>query len=127
MAKHTSGMTKFDAVKAALADMGPDAKPLAIQAYVKKHFNIDISTVVVSAYKKELRARGQLPARKPDPQTQAKPATPPTKPATPATPRAEPVTPAAKNGISIEDLQAVKALIGRVGPEGLKTLIDLMS
>ncbi len=122
MAKHTSGMTKFDAVKEALADLGPDAKPLAIQDYVKKHFNIDISTVVVSAYKKELKVKGQLPAKKPAPQTQAKPGTTLAKQAP-----AKAATTTAKNGITLEDLQAIKGLIGRVGSDGLRTLIDLLS
>src|SRR4051794_3011753 len=70
-------MTKFDGVKRALADLGPDAMPLAIQGHVKKHFGIDISTAVVSAYKKELKAKAKSkPAaqKKPAPKPEAPPA-----------------------------------------------------
>jgi len=35
--------------------------------------------------------------------------------------------PAAKNGITLEDIQSVKGLIGRVGADQLKGLIDVLS
>src|SRR5262245_36178284 len=65
-------LNKFEAVKRTLVALGPDAKPLSIQEYVKKHFGIAISTNVVSAYKKELKARAKKKAA-PRPTKQAAP------------------------------------------------------
>jgi hypothetical protein len=109
-------LNKLDAVKRTLAALGPDAMPLAIQEYVQKHFGIGISTAVVSAYKKELKARAK---KKPAPK-------PPVQPAPQSSVRQPAPTPA-KNGISLEDIEAVQGLVGRVGPDQLKGLIDLLS
>jgi hypothetical protein len=109
-------LNKFEAVKRTLAALGPDAMPLAIQGYVKKQFGIDVSTAVVSAYKKELKARAK---KKPAPK-------PPVQPAPQPSVRQPAPTPA-KNGISLEDIEAVQGLVGRVGPDQLKGLIDLLS
>jgi hypothetical protein len=53
-AKTGTGVTKIEAVKRALAELGKDAKVLDIQAYVKQHFGIEISTGVIYTYKKNL-------------------------------------------------------------------------
>jgi hypothetical protein len=83
---------------------------------VKEHFGTDISTAVVSAYKKELKARAKKkPGRKPKPQPAREPVV------------VQPAKPAAKNGITLEGIQSVKGLIGRVGADHLKGLIDLLS
>src|SRR5262245_39601606 len=104
MAENTkAGLTKMDGVKRALAELGPDAKPLAIQDYVKKQFGIDVSTGVVSAYKKELKARAK--------RTAAKKKTAPQPPVGRSAPTPSKAT---KNGIALDDIQSVKGLIGRV-------------
>jgi hypothetical protein len=109
-------LNKFEAVKRTLAVLGRDAMPLAIQAYVKEHFGTDISTAVVSAYKKELKARAK---KKPGPRPKQPPAPEPVV--------VQPAKPAAKNGITLEDIQSVQGLISRVGAGQLKGLIDLLS
>ena len=43
----------------ALAELGPDAKPLAIKDYLKKRLGIEISPDVISVYKRELQAESQ--------------------------------------------------------------------
>jgi len=126
MAENTkAGLTKFDGVKRALADLGPDAKPLAIQDYVKKQFGINVSTALISFYKKELKARAKRTAakKKPGPKPKPQPAREPV--VVPSAPTS--AQPAAKNGIALEDIQSVKVLIERVGPDQLKGLIDLLS
>src|SRR4051794_31513549 len=47
----TGGMTKLEAVRRALAKLGNEAKPTEIQGYVKKEFNIDMSTDHISTSK----------------------------------------------------------------------------
>jgi hypothetical protein len=113
-------LNKFEAVKRTLAALGPDAMPLAIQGYVKKQFGIDVSTAVVSAYKKELKARAR---KKPGPKPKQQPVREPVVVPSAPTPAKAP----AKNGITLEDIQSVQGLIGRVGPDQLKGLIDLLS
>jgi hypothetical protein len=101
---------KFEGVKRALAALGPDAKPLAVQGYVKKSFNLDVSTAVISSYKKELKAKAKKPGPKP-----------PAKQSAPVAANGS-----RSGGITLEDIQAVKGLVGRVGPDQLKGLIDLL-
>lgn len=126
MAKtNAASLTKKDAVRKALAELGSDAKPVQIQGFVKERFGITMTTDHISTTKGEIHrkeaGKGKAAAAKP---AQAKPleavAAKETKPA----PRAE--TPRA-NGISLTDIEAVKGLVGRVGPEGLKKLIDLLA
>jgi hypothetical protein len=111
--------TKLEAVQRALAALGQDAKPLALKSHVKKQFGIDISAEVARNYKKLLARRA---AGKPAAST---PAAQPT--ADQATARSAPTLPAAGSGggISLSDIQAVKDLVGRVGADQLRALIDL--
>src|SRR4051794_38434464 len=51
------GMTKIDAVRQALEAMGSDAKPLAIQAYLKDRLGMEVKTNLISVYKKDLARR----------------------------------------------------------------------
>jgi hypothetical protein len=112
------GLTKIDAVKRALSELGRDAKPLAIKDHVKSRFGIDISADVASNYKKQLKKAkpGRKPAgRKPAAKPQAKA----------AAPKSAPVLSTA--GVSLQDLGTVKELVGRVGVATLRTLIDLLA
>jgi hypothetical protein len=52
------GLSKVDAVRKALA-YDPDMKPVEGVKYIKKEFNIDITTSNFSAYKSQIRARQQ--------------------------------------------------------------------
>ena len=53
-------MTKWDAVKKTLADLGWDIMPVAIKDHLKKEYGIEITAHVASNYKKKLKrmARG---------------------------------------------------------------------
>jgi hypothetical protein len=100
--------TKMEAVQRALGEMGRDAKPLAIQAFVKDRFGVAISAATASQYKKVLAERARKRGR-------------PKKAASPARERAA-AAPAA--GIPLDDILYVKGLVGRFGSEQLHTLID---
>jgi hypothetical protein len=110
------GITKWDAVRQALEAMGGDAKPLAIQAYLKDHLGMEVKTNLISVYKKDLakkagkKKRAKMPAaaRKDGAGDQA---------------LVQP-KPAAPGGILLEDILAVRNLVNRLGAAPLHTLID---
>jgi hypothetical protein len=119
-----NGISKIEGVKRAMAELGPDAKPLAIKDYLKSRFGVEISGDVVSTYKKTVAKRGKT-GRKPA----ATKGRPPAPKAVAATPQAPATAPRAASGagVSLEDLGAVKHLVGRVGADGLRALIDLFA
>jgi hypothetical protein len=130
------GMTKMDGVKQALAELGSGAKPLQIRDHLKRRFNIDISPDVASNYKKVIAKkaakakarpaanRGQPAAPQPASGTQSPPASVPKVKAT--VPRAA-GDGKATGSIRLEDIQAVKELVGRVGAGPLRSLVDLLA
>jgi hypothetical protein len=129
----TAGITKMEGVKRALKALGKDAKPLAIQAYLKDKLGIEISADVASNYKKVLakraRAKGTTPAQKPAaPKAAAQKAEPHKESPKPQL-QPSPAPPAKQgdgkaNAIPLTDILYVKELVGRHGTSPLHTLID---
>ena len=111
-----AGLTKMEAVRRAQAALGKKAKPLAIQKFVKDEFNIDISTTVISTYKKEIARKARKGAK-----AKAKPA-----PVAASAPRqtAPALRQAGAAGIPLKDILAVRDLVNRLGAGALHTLID---
>ena len=145
----SNDISKMEAVRRALAELGQDASRTEIQSFVKERLGIEMNADVVSTYKADIarKAAKAQPAlapaaqNKPAPKPEAKssPAPIAKKPATPAPPaKKEPAPkPAAKptpvtssngtaGGIGLHDIQSVKELVGRVGPDSLKTLIEVL-
>jgi hypothetical protein len=134
-ATRSGGMTKIEGVRLALAELGPDAKPLRIQAFVKERFGIDISTEVVSAYKKELarrggkargRRKGKGRGRKAGARRKSAAPGPSAQPATEVRAAATGGGDGKGGGISLGDLRVVKDLVKRVGASQLRDLIDIL-
>jgi hypothetical protein len=101
---------KTEAVRRALKELGPDAKPLEIQGFVKDRFGVEISTKVVSIYKAKLGKRGR---RRVKPKGEVAPAAP---------------APRAGHGeVTLADLRAVRELSDRVGARRLRELLELLS
>src|SRR5262249_23517446 len=105
-------LTKTDAVKQALANLGNDAMPLAIRDHIKSKFGIDMDPNLISNYKSTLlkkaggrRGRGGRPKRQ----------------GVPATARAT-----AQGGITLEDIRAVKDLAERIGADKVRQLVDVL-
>src|SRR5436190_20377771 len=48
-------VNKMEAVRRALAELGPDAKPKQIQTYVKDEFKVDMTTDHISTYKRDIQ------------------------------------------------------------------------
>jgi hypothetical protein len=111
--KGKKGMSKLGAVRRALAALGKEAKPSALQVYVKEKFGIAMQNDQVGNYKgKLLRGEvGKKPAAKAAP-TAAKPAG---------------HANGSKSGIGLGDIEKVKGLVGRVGAPQLRSLIDLLA
>src|SRR5439155_11962574 len=53
------GMSKKEAVRRALAELGSDAKPSAMQPWIKQQFGIDMSTNHISASKGEIQSKSK--------------------------------------------------------------------
>jgi hypothetical protein len=105
-------ITKMEAVRRALKAMGRDAKPLAIQAYLKDHLGMEVKTNLISVYKKDLAKKAgkkkRAAARKDGAGDKA---------------LVQP-KPAAAGGIPLDDILTVKELVRRLGAAPLHTLID---
>ena len=148
------GINKMEAVRQALAHFGSDAKPLAMQPWIKQQFGLDMSTDHISTYKGEIRKKAgkatpqaAIPkaAAAPLGETPKRPASAAKKPVAPkaaprkpsaskpqaqrAAPRSNPPSKggSAGRGISLDDIAAIKGLVGRVGAEPLRSLIDLLA
>jgi pyruvate/2-oxoglutarate dehydrogenase complex dihydrolipoamide acyltransferase (E2) component len=143
-------LTKVEAVRRVLADLGHDTRPITIRDEVKKRFNIVMTAEHASNAKGEvLRQLGKQAAQpavarpaaaKPEPAPMpavAKPeptaktaARKTTAPKTTAPKAATPVlakATAGEQGISLADIAAVKGLVGRVGADQLRGLIKLIA
>ena len=112
-----ASMTKVEAVRRALKALGNDALPSKLQPYIKQTFGIDMTPAHITTCKGGILRKKKKPG--PKPKVQPEPLVRQSAPT--------PAKPAAKNGITLEDIQSVKGLIGRVGADHLKGLIDLLS
>jgi hypothetical protein len=112
-------ITKTEAVRRALGELGNDAKPARIQGYVKDNFKIDMTTDHISTCKGDIlrKARlGKTPGKQGAPKGAA------AAPVQASAPRGN-----GKGGILLTDILEVKRLVQRVGPAQLRTLIDAFS
>ncbi len=106
MAKSKAGMNKAQMVRDAIAALGNDAKPQAIQEHIKAAGGPEIPTVMISSYKSNMKNKvGKKRGRK-------------GKVGRPAG------SGAAKGGDIIHDISAVRELLNKHGKPGLVKLID---
>lgn len=112
-AASSTDISKIDAVRAALKELGNDAMPGKIQDFVKEKFGLEMSTGHVSNYKSHLLKKKGKRGRKKK-VAEAAPA------AAVAAVKAPPTR------VSLTDIAAVKDLVGRVGEDNLKNLIGLL-
>lgn len=114
-AANDPGISKIDAVRKALEELGKKAKPGAIREFVKEKFGLEMSLSHVSNCKTHLRKKKRKKKT-----AEPAPATAAAAPAKVASARAS------GSGVSLSDIAAVKDLVGRVGEENLKGLIDVL-
>jgi hypothetical protein len=118
-------LTKVEAVRRALAHFGKGGKPAQMQGWIKQQFNIEMSTDHISTAKGEILRKKGGKAKKPAPLKGPK-GLAPVQPAAAST--SPPKSTGGKaGGIPLEDILAVKELVGRLGARPLHTLIDAFS
>jgi hypothetical protein len=120
----TSGITKQEAVRRALAALGKMALASDIQKYVKETFNLDMTIDHIYTAKSSVLGKGKKKARKPA--VKQPPAPEPIAAAKPLVQPA-PVARTPAGGIRLEDIEAVKGLLGRVGADNLKALAEMLA
>jgi hypothetical protein len=119
------GLSKMDAVRRAMRELGNDAMPKRIQAFVKERFGVEMTNDHVSDCKKKILKKGKGKAKRaaskaPAQASAARTKAPPKPPVRPA-----PAPPA--RAIALADVEATKALVERVGADSLKRLIDVLA
>jgi hypothetical protein len=117
------GISKQEAVRRALAELGENAKPSEIKPFVKERFGIEMSADHISTAKGTIlkQAKGKKKRR-----PAAKKEAAPTAPAPPA-PRPGTESGKAGAGISLDDIRTVRDLLDRVGADRLRALVELLA
>ncbi len=123
-AANAEGMSKLDAVRQALKDLGTDAMPIAIQTHVLKAYGVDMSTAHVSNYKTMI-LRGDKPGKKR--RKRRKNIKAEAVVAVVAAKAVAPVSVSSSATVTVAEIEAVKGLVSRVGESTLKELIDVIS
>jgi hypothetical protein len=112
-----STITKKEAVRRSLQKLGADAATADIQADIKKRFGFEMTTNHISTTKGELRKQASKNAAA----VQAEE----TKPAAAQT--AKRAASGKGPAVAMQDVLTLKELVGRVGADHLKILIEVMS
>jgi hypothetical protein len=131
-------ISKMEAVRRAMAELGHDATRTEIQGFVKERFGTEMDLDVISTYKADIArkaAKAKLAVTKPAVMKSVgqQPSPAKDKVVKKAAPKshAKPSSAAGGNGkaggILLKDIQAVKILVATVGAESLKTLIEVLS
>lgn len=102
--KGERGPNKMQLVRDALAALGSDAKPLAIQEWIKKESGVEMAPQMISSYKSNLGKKGKKKKG-----------------------AGRPAKAAAKGGDILGDIATVKSLLGTHGRANLIKLIDALS
>jgi len=115
----SGGVSKMDAVREALRQLGWDAKPAQIQGFIKEKFGVEMTLDHISNYKSDIRrkgGKGKKRGRKPGP----KPA------AAGAAPKAA-ANSRRRSHLSIQEADTLRRLLRDVEPGALKGMIDVLS
>ncbi|HZY88884.1 MAG TPA: hypothetical protein VFE78_28930 [Gemmataceae bacterium] len=100
-----NGLSNMEAVRRALAALGPKARPPEIGAYVQQHFGRTIPPNHISSYKSTLTKKARKPGR----------------------PRADAERHAgATDGLSLKDIRAIKELANRIGVSRFRELVEVL-
>jgi len=101
-----NGMSKMDCMRRALAELGADAQNQDIQKFLKSQLSLDMDVKMISGYKTYLKkARKSAAIRKPG---------------IPAA--AAPLVPSIADGITLDDIRAVKQVVNKIGADKVRSL-----
>jgi hypothetical protein len=121
------GMTKMEAVRQALTELGRKAKRGDIQRVVKDRFGIQMSLDHISNCKGEIqRKRKQASKAKAAAKTSAAPKVAARKPAG-KPPAVTTPSQSVAGRINFGDLEAVGSLVRRLGADQMRALVDLLA
>jgi hypothetical protein len=99
------GISNMEAVRRALRDLGDQARPPEIGAYVQQHFNRVIPPNHISSYKSTLTRKGRQPGR----------------------PRAsDGRADGASDVLTLKELRAIKELANRIGVARFRALVEVL-
>jgi len=115
-------VSKKGAVRRALRALGKGATPSAMRPWISQQFGIEMSADHISTAKGEI-LRGKGKKRTAGKGNEAKAASAVGKAAAPSSSGPGP----AAGTVSLDDVRLVKDLMGRVGAEPLRSLIDLLA
>jgi hypothetical protein len=121
-------LTKMEAVRRAVAQLGKDAKASEVHGWVKDKLGVEMTIAHVHNCMSEIRKQakkkraGKRAARKLAAAASASTPAAQPRPASPPRPAA-----GGSGGISLEDIEAAKGLLERVGADRLRALIDLLA
>ncbi|MDB5306161.1 MAG: hypothetical protein JWO38_363 [Gemmataceae bacterium] len=97
------GVSQMDMVRAALGELGPGAKPQAVQDYILSKFNKELPKTIISNYKSNLKKKGELGG----------------------------VGRGRRGGaggsLHLEDLEAVRGLVNRLGADQVVRLVEVLA
>jgi hypothetical protein len=120
-------VSKMDAIRRAVRELGPAATGDKIQAFAKERFGLDLSRKYITDSRSKIRTRAK--------RKKSKPAAPRPAAAREATVRTQvlpaPARPAAKpdkgqGTVLIADLVSLQSLVQRVGSARLRALLDVL-
>jgi hypothetical protein len=110
----SGSVSKMSAVRQALAALGFEAKPPAIDRFIQDSFSLSIPHNMISSYKSQLKAEAKKKGKR-----RGRP------PGSGAAAAVEAGSkPAIGGNVSWKDLEEVKSLTGRLGKEKLRKLVD---
>src|SRR5262249_33606699 len=112
-------VNKMDCVRQALTELGNDAQPKDIQDFLKRKFDLDMNTKMISTYKGSI-LRGAAKTGGAVRQSAARVSS------RAAAPKESPKAGGRSGGISVEDIRAVKELADRLGPGKVRALMDVL-
>lgn len=114
-------ISKMEAVRRAIGKMGKDAMPIQMKPWILEQFGIDMSADHISVCKGKIVGKAKKGSAKK-----------PSQPAAPTAVQKAPVVrpaalPAVAGAVSLQDVATLKTLLERVGPNSLRTLIELLA
>ena len=114
--KSDGGVSMMEMVRTAVEELGGNPKPTAIQEFIKVKYDKDISKIIISNYKSTMKKKKGSGKRR---------GRPPGSGAAKAA--VAPVASAGGKGIRLEDLAAVRGLVGRLGALQVRQLVDVLA
>jgi hypothetical protein len=114
--KSDGGVTMAEMVRDALNSLGADAKPTPIHEFIKQKYDKDISKIIISNYKSQMKKKKGSGKRRGRPPGSGKKQL-----------AAAGVAVTGAKGIRIEDLTAVRGLVGRLGAAQVRQLVDVLA